>query len=476
MSDPRLEYVDLPAWQQHKQQRLLSTSYVVIEPNNSLEDTPTQVEFEINNNAPLLFGPMSKFQIEGQFQARATDNDEWEGAQAAEASNVLLAPNWFEMLIKSVDVFHNNQRVSASDEARFIPAHLNAMLYAYMEPTAKKLLCPQPVHPGYCVPVNKDAWKLDAEPYSAYAKQVFANKNITFNYVPNFQFPFYQGSNFLTDGSAPRMVPMQNLGKLSVRFTFFDKQDHIFRKKAGNTKKYRFAFESFEMILEEARLAPAFERTLLASRKHLAFPGVTRLQLVESIPGGTASYKTRFQDIYMPESLFIFCVHKQVASGTYSFANSTKENVFLPHNIGSVDLSFDGKRFSLKEPHLGNVGEDTIESKNLFDHLALPPFGVSLDQSTVTYAKLKEGGVNSAFPHIYIPLTHYGGDKSRLIPALDDGSCVSKRSDLDIFLKFVMNNSTTDAVYVIYAVYADVAIILDLKNKIFTSPYLSHMN
>jgi len=39
-----------------------------------------------------------------------------------------------------------------------------------------------------------------------------------------------------------------------------------------------------------------------------------------------------------------------------------------------------------------------------------------------------------------------------------------------------MNNSTTDAVYVIYAVYADVAIILDLKNKIFTSPYLSHMN
>ena len=66
MSDPRLEYVDLPTWQQHKQQRLLSTSYVVIEPNNSLDEVPTQVEFEINNFAPLLFGPMSKFQIEGQ--------------------------------------------------------------------------------------------------------------------------------------------------------------------------------------------------------------------------------------------------------------------------------------------------------------------------------------------------------------------------------------------------------------------------
>ncbi len=71
-----------------------------------------------------------------------------------------------------------------------------------MEPTAKKLLCPQPVHPGYCVPVNRDSWKLDAEPYNAYAKKVIQTNSISFDYVPNFQFPFYQGSNFLTNGSA----------------------------------------------------------------------------------------------------------------------------------------------------------------------------------------------------------------------------------------------------------------------------------
>ena len=387
-----------------------------------------------------------------------------------------LAPNWFEMLIKSVDVFHNNQRISASDEARFIPAHLNAMLYAYMEPTAKKLLCPQPVHPGYCVPVNKDSWKLDAEPYNSYAKQVFTGDKIFFDYVPNFQFPFYQGSNFLTDGSAPRMVPMQTLGKLSVRFSLFDKQDHIFRNKANHTKKYRFVFDAFNLILEEARLAPTFERTLLSAKKQLAYPGVTRLQLVESIPGGTASFKTRFQDICMPESLFIFCLDKQVASGTYKFSTSTKENVFLPHNISSIDLSFDGKRFSLKEPHLGNIGDDSLDSKTLFDHLAAPPFGVNLDSAVATYTKLRQGGENSAYPHIYIPLVHYSGDKNRLIPAMDDGSCVSKRADLNIDFKFARNNSTENAVYVIYAIYTDVAIILDLKNKYFMSPYLSNMN
>ncbi len=112
-----------------------------------------------------------------------------------------------------------------------------------------------------------------------------------------------------------------------------------------------------------------------------------------------------------------------------------------------------------------------------FDHLAVPPFGVNLDPTVATtYTKLRDGGTNSAYPHIYIHLIHYDGDKSRLIPAMDDGSCVSKWGNLDIFFKFVLNNSTADAVYIIYAIYTDVAIILDLKNKIFTSPDLSHMN
>jgi hypothetical protein len=105
MPDPRLEYVDLPTWQQSKQQRLLGTDYVIIEPSNKLEEEPTQVEFEVNNFPPLLFGPISKFQIEGRSETRATDNDKWAAVGAVDASNVLLAPNWFEMLIKSMMFF-----------------------------------------------------------------------------------------------------------------------------------------------------------------------------------------------------------------------------------------------------------------------------------------------------------------------------------------------------------------------------------
>ena len=168
---------DLPTWQKSKQQRLLGSDYIVIDPSNKLEEETSQLEFEVNNSAPLLFGPMSKFHVEGRFDTKANDAADWANATADEVANVLLAPNWFEMLIKSIDVFNNNQRISASNEACFIPAHLNSMMYAYMEPTAKKLLCPQPEHPGYCVPVDKDPWKIETEPYTKYAKLVFGKKN-----------------------------------------------------------------------------------------------------------------------------------------------------------------------------------------------------------------------------------------------------------------------------------------------------------
>jgi hypothetical protein len=87
-----------------------------------------------------------------------------------------------------------------------------------------------------------------------------------------FQFPFYLGSNFMNN-SVPRLV-------LHVCFTFFDKQDLIFRKPAAGAakeKSYQFIFKEFKMCLEEARLSPAFERQL-ATKSRMEFPGITRLQ------------------------------------------------------------------------------------------------------------------------------------------------------------------------------------------------------
>ncbi len=146
---------------------------------------------------------------------------------------------------------------------------------------------------------------------------VFNDSVFHFDFYPLFQFPFYIGSNFMGD-SVLRLVPLDLLGKLHVCFTFFGTQDHIFRKTDA-TKSYRFVFKKFKMCLEEARLSPSFERQL-HSRTKIEFPGVTRLKLVDLVPDSLSTHKTVFQDIYLPEAIFIFCRDKQIASGTYNFS------------------------------------------------------------------------------------------------------------------------------------------------------------
>ena len=179
----------------------------------------------------------------------------------------------------------------------------------------------------------------------------------------------------------------------------------------------------------------------------------------------------------MPEALFIFCLDKTVASGTYKFSTgpATSTNIFTAHNIDSIDLSFDGKRFSIREPHLGNYRSNEMDSKQLFDHLAIPPFGIRQDANTLSFSIVKEGSKVTAFPHVYIPLIT-GPNRQRIVPALDDGSCMMKNADLDVSIKFTKENSATNAVYVIYACYTDVATIYDPKMNYFFSPYLQYMN
>ena len=53
---------------------------------------------------------------------------------------------------------------------------------------------------------------------------------------------------------------------------------------------------------------------------------------------------------------------------------------------------------------------------------------------------------------------------------------VMKNADLDVSIKFTKENSATNAVYVIYACYTDVATIYDPKMNYFFSPYLQYMN
>jgi hypothetical protein len=377
------------------------------------------------------------------------------------------------MLIKSVDVFHNNQRIASSNEQRFVSPYLHSMLYYYMSPDSKRYLCPQKAHPAYCLPKERGDWKVTSQAWKDYAANVFAGKAINFDFFPLFQWPFYLGSNFMTD-PVSRLLPLDRLGKLHIRFTFFDKQDHIFRKAANVTQSYRFTIESFKMCLEEARLSPALEKQL-TSRVKIEFPGVTRLQLVDPVPDASSTHRTIFQDIYLPEAVLIFCLDKQVASGSYNFSAVGDQNVFKDHKILHLDFSFDNKKFCLKEPNFGKFRTDHLGLKQLIDHHMLPMLGIQPDVEKLILGHVLDGGEATPFPHIYIPLCSNFVDKERLVPSMDDGSCISRKGDLEIAFQFNVTNSQTSAVYVTYAIYTDVANILDLRTQHFSSPYLKYI-
>jgi len=476
--DSRLQFASMPDWQRGNRQPVLSSDYVILEPTTRVETQPSQLDFDLPRKEPLLFGPMCKFRVKGAFQKQEENQVAWANAKAAEIAAILLAPNWLEMLLKEVSVWHNNNKIASTNENRFIWPFLNTYLYHNMDPLAKQLLCPQACHPGHCVPAADGKWSADAAAYTDYAKKVFTGTALAFDYTPLFVFPFYQGGTYLIEDNVPRILPAPSMNRVQIRFTFFDSQDHIFRKTAPDTNKakYRFAFSEFSLVLEEARLSESFGRHLHNIKRPLAFPGVTRLQLVENLVNGMSSIKARFQDIYLPEHVFVFCLNKAVGSGTFKFSGDTSTNVFLAHNIESVDLSFDGKRFSLQEPkNVGSFRPDMFDIKAVLDHLVNPPFGIRQDPKKVTVDYVANGSLNTAFPHLHIPLV-VGPERQRLVPASDDGSCINKKADLDLDFKFTEDNAPNDAILVIYAVYTDVNIVFDPKTKHFSSPYLQYMN
>ena len=114
-------------------------------------------------------------------------------------------------------------------------------------------------------------------------------------------------------------------------------------------------------------------------------------------------------------------------------------------------------------------------SKQLSDYHHMPMFGIRLDFEKLNFRIFQDGGLASAFPHVYIPLCSNYEKRERLVPAMDDGPCISRKSDLEIAIQFERQNSQPSSVYVFYAIYSDVANILDTRSQYFSSPYLRYI-
>lgn len=468
--DSRFIYGESPKWKQGQKQFLWGSEYLTITPTSK---SSTLFEFELPTGSTLMFGNQSGFYIKGYLQVKdsaTTADTSFATVAAAQAADVALIPNWFEHLIKDIQLYHGNMPLNPHDVPRYSDAYLNSYLYAYMYPETKKCLLPEPHNPGHNVGIDSGSISLTeaSSVWQTYAPTVLGTRKLEFRHVPLHTFPFVQQPNFCTDGRPPAAIPLPVLQKMTIQLQFKEDQSHIFMKKAGNAKVYRFKIESIELIVEEARLNPSLEKSYLNQKGMLYYSGLTKFAMAENINASVQQHKLRFQDVPMPEGIFICALPKTALSGTYDNA-TVSGAVFKEHNISELIVNFNNMPLSIKIPHIGEVGIRAIELKQMMDHYEYPPFGVLQDPALIRFDLIKEGGKGGAFPHVYVPLCP-SGKETRIVPVGADGQVINKNGDLDITLKFGTGGAK-DVTYLAYIFYTDVNMILDLSNQTFAPVY-----
>ena len=366
--DSLFSYAPLPGWMAGgKNQQIQGSEYVILKPTGGSFEGG-HLDFELQNAShPIRFGGQTRFFIKGTFESKASaDVTEWTPVPATEVANVVLAPNWLEMLIKNVEVFTPHSLIRCHNESQYIPAFLNTYLYSVMDPTLKSLLCPEACSTGNAVPSKKNGWQLEGADWTKYAPSVFTGDTISMQWTPLFLFPFYQSANYLHDPEGFSALPPPSLtGKINVKVSFRDDADCIFHKKAGNAKVYRFKLESFELCVEEARLSLAYEKSLsVPKQSNLNYFGVTKIMKEDTLQANLSTHKMKFEEVHLPESIFVFALPKKVNSGFWKYQEKAANTpIFLKNNIEKVSLTFDGKQMTLKVPNMSQIANPHMANK-----------------------------------------------------------------------------------------------------------------
>jgi hypothetical protein len=64
----------------------------------------------------------------------------------------------------------------------------------------------------------------------------------------------------------------------------------------------------------------------------------------------------------------------------------------------------------------------------------------------ITIENIVNGGKNTPYPHVYINFCNYG-NKSRILPVVDDGSILQKKQDLEVVLTFDEKGAPNNVVF-----------------------------
>lgn len=467
--DSRFQNSKEPSWQKSvRHQALQGVEILTIQPTTS---SPEVYEYDLPTTGLLMFGPASGFLVRCVFETFDNTTKRWLTVPAADASKMALQPNWFEHVIKDVAVFQNNTNLNCHDVPRSADPFINTYIYAHMHPEIKRYIFPEPQNPGNGIPVKTNDWALDVatSKWNQYSANVLGINKLTFRYIPSFTFPFYQQPNFSVDGKPPAVIPMALVGKMTVSVYFKESMDNIFILKADNAGKYRLRIDSMDLVVEEARCKPSFEKQFLGSKKLFYYEGLTRLCLAENISSSNLSHRCRFQNVAMPEGIFVCALPKKAVNGTYK-SGEPKETVFEAHNISSLVVRYGNMPLAMKNPKYGDMRNHIMEIKNFIEHSENPPFGVLQDPDVVNFTAIFECGDKSAYPHVYLHLCP-SGKETRIVPIGDDGHVTSQAQDLEIDIAFNEGGATAGVTYMVYIFYSDVNMVFDMSSRQFYQYY-----
>ena len=224
-----------------------------------------------------------------------------------------------------------------------------------------------------------------------------------------------------------------------------------------------------DLICEEARLNPLIETKLFQSRqKTLSYLGVTKRVRAETIQSNTWTFRSRFENIFMPEDVMVYALPKSVVKEDFKFSDwNETDPFFLKNNIESVDFSYGGVTLGHSEHHLGTVNNEIVDLKRVMQYEKSGPFGLKFAQKRITRANLKNGWEDTDFPHIFVNLCPSGSD-SRILP-LSGEYFSPKKKDFVVLLKFNGEGAVPNATYVVNLYYTGTNMELDLKKKICQS-------
>ena len=237
-ADLRFVYDNLPTpWRTGGKQFVQGTDFMTMEANHKMDVRPLVLRWDLKNNHPLLFDWNTRFAVEGEFQTRDTEEGDWRSCTPADSADVMVAPNWWGLLIKRMELSGDGGRIRQHHEPEDVGNHLDQFLYWGMDPLLKKQLCNEECHPGNAHPSSKGDWTFDPDEtvssWQKYSKSIFVEGPIKFHWMPQFFFPLYQGSNHTYDqGIQPRCLPTPHLGGLQVRMELHDNFNFIFKKAA----------------------------------------------------------------------------------------------------------------------------------------------------------------------------------------------------------------------------------------------------